>query len=651
VRIGIVTPAPAGSRKGNRITALRWARLLRQLGHHVELASGWDDQDWDILFALHARRSAAAVRAFDTGRPGRPIVVVLTGTDLYQDLPGDPDALDSLRRADRIVTLQPLAAEAVPADFRERVRPILQSASAPSGPSPAPVSDAFEVCVIGHLREVKDPLLTALASRHLPAQSRLRVLQLGGALEPSFERAAREEMAANPRYHWLGALPRIEMLEVLRRCRLLVLTSRLEGGANVISEALACGVPVVSTRIPGSVGLLGADHPGYFPVGDDVALASLLTRCETDTAFLSDLAARCAALAWTFEPVRERRALRVLLSELSPRPSPDRLEIVDAAAAVDRTELAQAVRDGLGSRPRHLPCRYFYDDEGSLLFEAICELPEYELPRVELEILRARAGELAALMPPGAAVAELGGGNARKTRLLLAPLLARGPVRYLAVDISRSALEEAARALLADLPGLAVTAVHGDYEAAFAHLGTLSPKLVLWLGSNIGNLDRQEAAAFLARVGATMRGEDRLLVGIDLRKPAAVLERAYDDSRGITARFNRNLLIRLNRELDADFDPTAFAHRVRYDEVAGRIEMYLVATRAMRVRAPGADLELELERGEAIHTEDSYKYSLAEIAALGAESGLGIERLWTDERDRFASVLFAASPSPQRAIR
>src|SRR5262249_15854501 len=204
---------------------------------------------------------------------------------------------------------------ALPPELRGRARAIVQSARAVAGEPPDP--RRFDVCVLGHLREVKDPLRAAAAARLLPPESRLRVLQVGGALGDESAEAARAEAEANPGYEWRGERPRADALAILARCRLLAVTSRLEGGANVISEALAARVPVVSSRIDGSVGILGEDYPGYFPVGDTAALASLLERCERDGAFLRALADRCERLRPLVDPAREREGWKALLAEIS----------------------------------------------------------------------------------------------------------------------------------------------------------------------------------------------------------------------------------------------------------------------------------------------------------------------------------------------
>jgi putative glycosyltransferase (TIGR04348 family) len=319
MEICLVTPAPARSRKGNRITALRWARLLRSLGHRVHVTQRLNEPRGDLLIALHARRSFASIERFHRLAPGRPLVVALTGTDLYADLGRSAQAQRSLELADRLVLLQPLGVEALPPAVQSKARVIYQSVTLPASvrqPSPPPADGAFRVCVLGHLRPVKDPFRTALAARRLPPGSRIEVLQVGEALSAAMAERAAAEAARNPRYQWLGERPRAQALRRLARCHLLALTSKLEGGANVISEAVVLGVPVVASRIAGSVGLLGETYPGYFSAGDTRALAALLRRAECDAGFYAELRAQCERLRPLFDPARERRSWQELLAEL-----------------------------------------------------------------------------------------------------------------------------------------------------------------------------------------------------------------------------------------------------------------------------------------------------------------------------------------------
>jgi putative glycosyltransferase (TIGR04348 family) len=315
--IRIITPVPPGSQRGNRITALRWQSVLRALGQDAVVAEEYGGEPADLLIALHARRSHAAVVRFSELHPDRPLIVALTGTDLYRDLPDDPQARESLRRADRLVVLHALAAEALPEEDRWKTRVIYQSTAveAEEG-SGTPRADRFQVAVIGHLREVKDPFRAAEAARLLPPESRMCVVQAGAALTPEMERRAREEMRGNARYEWVGELPQPDAMCLLAESRLLALTSYSEGGANVIGEAVVRGVPVISTRIPGSEGLLGRDYPGYFPVGDTRELARQLLAAEQDTDWYTRLREQCRILRPLFDPAAERDAWRRLLNEL-----------------------------------------------------------------------------------------------------------------------------------------------------------------------------------------------------------------------------------------------------------------------------------------------------------------------------------------------
>ena len=317
MRIRIVTPAPRGSRYGNRVTAQRWARLLRELGHRVVIAQEYKRAQCDVLIALHARRSATSIARFHRLHPERPLVLCLTGTDLYKDIRRSKTAQRSLELADRLVTLQPLGEEELAEHLRPKVRSILQSVRPTPGVPPRRAS-TFDVCVVAHLRPVKDPFRAAMASRLLPSSSRLRVLQVGGAMSAAMSARARAEEARNPRFRWLGEMPRWDTRRVMARSKALVLSSLLEGGANVVSEAVVEGTPVLASHIAGSVGLLGEDYPGYFPVGDTRALARLLHRIESEPAFLQELWEWCTRLAERFHPDREREAWEALLQEIAP---------------------------------------------------------------------------------------------------------------------------------------------------------------------------------------------------------------------------------------------------------------------------------------------------------------------------------------------
>jgi putative glycosyltransferase (TIGR04348 family) len=333
MRIGIVTPAPPDSRYGNRITALRWAKILRGLGNRVSISQTYGAEPYDLLVALHARRSHASIDSFRRRNFEAPIVVALTGTDLYRDIRTNHLARKSLEIATRIVALQPKAIEKLRPDLREKTLVIYQSVADVrklAGTSDRAVktrantrnrkrgsNESFDVCVIGHLRAVKDPFRTALAARMLPDSSRIRVLHLGGAMSDAMEARARKEMRVNQRYQWLGEQSQSRVRRILAKSRLCVLSSRVEGGANVLSEAIAASVPILASRIDGNVGILGADYPGYFGVGDTKRLARMLTRAETCPEYLAELGARGKKLAPLFNPAREKQAWSDLISELS----------------------------------------------------------------------------------------------------------------------------------------------------------------------------------------------------------------------------------------------------------------------------------------------------------------------------------------------
>jgi len=315
------------------------------------------------------------------------------------------------------------------------------------------------------------------------------------------------------------------------------------------------------------------------------------------------------------------------------------------SAGLHQPRILEAIRAGLTGAPKRLPVECLYDDLGSALFEAITLLPEYGLTRADRRLFERHAGELAALTPAPLDVVELGSGSGRKTRVLLEHLAASGPVRYLPVDVSRGALEDCARET-GRLPGVTVLpfeALHIDgMDRAAAARRDGIPMLVLFLGSNIGNFDRAEARAFLARIRAALRPGDAVLLAADLDKPEGMLLAAYDDPGGVTAAFNLNALGRLNRELGADFDLRRFAHQARYDRSERRIEMHLVSTRHQDVRLEGLDIEVTFGEGEALWTESSYKFSPGEIARMGGEVGFRCAAEWTDGEWPFNQTLLVA---------
>jgi putative glycosyltransferase (TIGR04348 family) len=300
----MICPASPGSRAGNRTTALRWAAKLRALGHRVRIAGEYRGEPCDILIALHAHKSAASIARAGETFPDMPIVVALTGTDLYRDLPESVPAKQSLALAWRIVVLQPLAIERIPESHRATARVIYQSAVPTPDPN-RPDPDHFDISVPGHLRDEKDPFRAAAAARLLPASSRVRILQMGRALTADYETRAQREQVENPRYRWLGELSRLKSRRLVASSRAVVLASLMEGGANVISEAIADGVPVLASRIDGSIGLLGAEYPGLFDAGDTRSLANLISHLETDGRFYADLKARCKSLQPLFDPACE----------------------------------------------------------------------------------------------------------------------------------------------------------------------------------------------------------------------------------------------------------------------------------------------------------------------------------------------------------
>jgi putative glycosyltransferase (TIGR04348 family) len=317
VRILIVTPAKVGSNLGNAVTAQRFGAIFRSAKWSARVARDYDGQDVDLLVALHARKSAASIERFRHNYPERPVIVVLTGTDVYRDLRTSRSARRALELATAIVVLQPLAALKVSPRLRSRTHSIIQSAPARK-PIPSPArSQVLHICVLGHLRAEKDPLRAAAAVRLLPPSALVQVTQAGAALERRFAAAARKEMQRNGRYRWVGGLPRTAATRLLRESDVMVLSSLMEGGANVLCEAIACGIPVLASRVPGNIGILGHGYPGLFRVRDTRALARLIRR------FLEDRVYRTRLTRWInrrrplVRPTRERRAWVALVRKVA----------------------------------------------------------------------------------------------------------------------------------------------------------------------------------------------------------------------------------------------------------------------------------------------------------------------------------------------
>jgi dimethylhistidine N-methyltransferase len=312
-----------------------------------------------------------------------------------------------------------------------------------------------------------------------------------------------------------------------------------------------------------------------------------------------------------------------------------RLSLIHAGVPRAADPLDRAVLAGLTGSPRTLPCRFFYDARGSELFERICDLPEYYLTRTEDAILRDHARAIVGGFAKSLTMIELGSGSSTKTRRLLSAALARHEsVTYAPIDISPSILEDSARALVRQFSRLRVHACAGDYRDAIATLCRQlpGPRLVLFLGSSLGNYTLDEAGELLRQVRDRLGPADRLVLGTDLAKEREILEPAYDDAQGVTARFNLNLLERLNRELGADFDLSRFAHRAVYRPDRFRVEMHLESLTDQVVRIPALELEVRFRRGETIHTENSHKYSVEQLRGLAAAAGFVEEQAWTDPR-------------------
>ena len=319
MKILLITPALTNSRAGNRVTAIRWKNILTELGHRVTVKVSTDDitqtsKKNDTMLALHAWRSAASIDSFNQQFPQKPLIVALTGTDLYKFIHSHPKpTLRSIKQADALITLHDLAHLAIPKSARKKVQIIYQSAALIKRKANKN-KRFFDVCVIGHLREEKDPLRTAYAVRKLPDDSRIRVKQYGKAHKPIWERRAKKEIQVNSRYKWYGEVPHWKINQLYANADLMVLSSKMEGGANVISEACTAGLPIVASDIDGSIGLLGSNYPGYYLCGNTSSLRELLIKAEMDKLFLARLTKACQAKANLFTYKKEKSSLKKLIN-------------------------------------------------------------------------------------------------------------------------------------------------------------------------------------------------------------------------------------------------------------------------------------------------------------------------------------------------
>ncbi len=323
----------------------------------------------------------------------------------------------------------------------------------------------------------------------------------------------------------------------------------------------------------------------------------------------------------------------------------ERLTYIEVPERRARIGFAASVRDGLTHHPKVLPSRFFYDEVGSELFEQITELPEYYLTRSEASIIDQKRGEILDAVGPSCALIEFGSGSSSKTRQLIESILARQPeLEYFPIDISREFLRKTADGLLQDYPSLRVTALAGEYfDAADSLPDTTCPRLILFLGSNIGNFEAEEAVDFLSRVARSMKPQDRLLVGTDLVKDPAVITAAYNDAAGVTEEFNFNILRRINKELAGRFLLDQFAHQAPFIEATQRVEMHLISLKRQRVCIEALDLPIEFAAGEVIRTEISQKYTEASFGDIALRAGLEVQGRWTDDRSWFALNLLRRS--------
>ncbi|MBF0516551.1 MAG: L-histidine N(alpha)-methyltransferase [Nitrospirae bacterium] len=318
-------------------------------------------------------------------------------------------------------------------------------------------------------------------------------------------------------------------------------------------------------------------------------------------------------------------------------------EIINYLDHSYKKDVKEEIREGLTARQKTINCKYFYDARGSRLFEDICTLPEYYVTRTELSILRNCAAEMVNFFDSGDLM-ELGCGSSKKIEVLLDGLGGdrRGKSSYLPVDISETAVIDSSRALTAMYPELKVTAIVADITRQMAMITTERPCALLFLGSTIGNFSASERFDFLSGIASSMKSEDRLLLAFDMVKDIGILEAAYNDSRGVTAEFNKNALLVVNREVDGNFDPSNFAHVAHFDEDNLRIEMHLRALKACLVKCNALEMEIAFEEGETIHTENSHKFTPSGIEAIVGQSGFNIEASYSDPEHWFSIMELSA---------
>ena len=314
MKIAITVPPSAVPRSGNRHTAARWAAFLRQLGHRVHIVTKWRSGHDELLLALHARKSFDSILRFSELKPSAPIVVALTGTDLYRDIREYPEARQSLGLAARLIVLQEEGLRELSPFLRSKTGVVYQSADVTL--NHAPDASRFRVAVVGHLRSEKDPFRAVQALHRIERSAPVEVLQIGAALDGEMRARARGWVKREPRYRWLGSVSHATAMRWLSKSHVLVVSSVMEGGANVICEAARIGVPVLASRIPGNIGMLGRDYPGYFPLFDDSALARLIERCRTNASFYRRLRGAIRRRRALFAPDSERAALKRLLRGL-----------------------------------------------------------------------------------------------------------------------------------------------------------------------------------------------------------------------------------------------------------------------------------------------------------------------------------------------